>query len=250
MATAKAQRALARDLLDFCRVGSKDPPGYKGWTAHLTAIRRRSARLTKLALRSLEIRGPGTELTFRLSPDGVWRGGGEENHWGRTIAPNVPTEESFTSPEAAATEGTFRCSRPRHFGGRMLEGLAGEFRGGRLVRLEAKRAADRDWFADYLAAIPNADRCGEVALVDSTSRIGATGRVYYNALLDENAAAHIAFGAGFPKTRRNPAARGSQGVNQSKAHVDVMIGTDDLEATGVTERGRRVALVRDGLWQV
>ena len=132
----------------------------------------------------------------------------------------------------------------------MIDGLAGEFRGGRLVRLEAASERDRDWLARYLAAIPNADRLGEVALVDSTSRIGRSGRTYYNALLDENAAAHMAFGFGFPTTRSVPVGRARHGVNRAAVHIDVMIGTDELEAVGVTARGRRVPLVRDGLWQV
>ncbi len=131
----------------------------------------------------------------------------------------------------------------------MIEGLAGEFRGGRLVRLEARREADRDWLARYLASIPNADRLGEIALVDRSSRIGRSGRIYYNGLLDENAAAHMAFGSGFAKTRSVPVDRRRHGVNRSKTHIDVMIGTDDLEATGVTRSGRRVRLVRDGEWQ-
>jgi leucyl aminopeptidase (aminopeptidase T) len=29
-----------------------------------------------------------------------------------------------------------------------------------------------------------------------------------------------------------------------------MIGTDDLEATGIAARGRRIPLIRDGSWQV
>jgi leucyl aminopeptidase (aminopeptidase T) len=37
---------------------------------------------------------------------------------------------------------------------------------------------------------------------------------------------------------------------QSRTHIDVMIGTDDLEADGVTATGRRVTLLRDGLWQI
>jgi len=119
-----------------------------------------------------------------------------------------------------------------------------------LVRLEAKRAADRDWLAEYLAAIPNADRLGEIALVDASSRIGRRGRIYYNGLLDENAAAHMAFGSGFAKTRTVPIARNRHGVNRSKTHIDVMIGTDDLDAVGITQRGREVALVADGAWQI
>ena len=244
----RATRLLAKDLLSFCRVGPDDPPGGKGWTTHLATLRRRAARLTKLDLAEVLLRDRGTDLRVKIAPYSVWRGGGERNSWGRQVAPNTPTEECFISPDAAATEGTFRCSRPRSFRGRVIDGLSGEFRGGRLVRLEAKRKADRDWLARFLAAIPNADRLGEIALVDSSSRIGKTGRIYFNTLLDENAAAHMAFGTGFAKTRSVPLGRSRYGVNRSGTHLDVMIGTDDLEVVGVNHSGRRVPLINEGKW--
>ena len=249
MDVEKAKRRLAQDILWFCRLGPKDAPGHKSWTEHLAALRRRATRLTKLDLKEVQVQDNGTDLRFKIAPFSMWRGGGERDHWGRPIAMNVPTEECFISPDAAATEGTFRCSRPRSFGGRVIEDLSGEFRGGRLVRLKAKRDADRDWLARYLGAIPNADRLGEIALVDSSSRIGQTGLIYYNGLLDENAAAHMAFGSGFAKTRTVPIDQKRHGVNRSKTHIDVMIGTDALNASGVTQSGRRVALVSDGTWQ-
>jgi aminopeptidase len=245
----RAKRKLAQELLWFCRLGPDDPAGHKGWTQHLAALRRRATKLTKLDLKEVHVRDDGTDLRVKIAPYSMWRGGGEQDHWGRQIAMNVPTEECFISPDAAATEGTFKCSRPRSFGGRMIEGLAGEFRGGRLVRLKAKRASDRDWIARYFAVTPNADRLGEIALVDATSRIGQTGRIYYNGLLDENAAAHMAFGSGFAKTRTVPLGQKRYGVNRSKTHIDVMIGTDALNADGITQAGKRVPLVADGIWQ-
>jgi aminopeptidase len=244
----RAKRKLARDILWFCRLGPEDPPGHRGWTEHLAALRRRAARLTKLDLKEVHVQDEGTDLRLKIAPYSMWRGGGERDHWGRQIAMNVPTEECFISPDAAATEGTFRCSRPRSFGGRVIENLSGEFRGGRLVRLKAKREADRDWLARYLGAIPNADRLGEIALVDASSRIGQTGLIYYNGLLDENAAAHMAFGSGFAKTRTVPLGQKRYGVNRAKTHIDVMIGTDALDAHGLTQTGRRVALVSGGAW--
>jgi aminopeptidase len=246
-----AQRRLARDLLDFCRVGPSDPPGVTGLRQHLTALRQRAQRLTRLKLQTVELRGPGTELSVALHPDTRWLGGGTTSFYGKRTAPNLPTEECFTSPVASATEGMFRCSQPLMFQGTLIEGLSGEFRGGRLVRLDAKRKPQRDFFADFLFAIKDADRLGEIALVDSTSRIGRAGRIYYNTLLDENAAAHMAFGTGFAHTRSNhETSRAARGVNRSDAHVDVMIGTDDFEATGVAAKGRRVPLIADGTWQV
>jgi aminopeptidase len=244
-----AQRKLARDLLEFCRVGPNDPPGVAGLRDHLNGLRRRAQRLTRLKLERVELRGPGTELSVRLHPEGLWTGGGGTNFYGKRIAPNLPTEECFTTPIASATEGTFRCSQPLMFQGQLIDGISGEFRGGRLVRLDAKKG--RDFFADFLDAVKNADRLGEVALVDSTSRIGKAGRIYYNTLLDENAAAHIAFGSGFAHTRvDHEKTRAARGVNSSDAHVDVMIGTPDFEATGFGARGRRVPLIADGLWQL
>ncbi len=249
LAPQKAMRKLAQDLLWFCRIGPGDPPGHTGWTQHLAALRRRAARLTKLDLKEVHVVDDGTDLRLKIAPFSMWRGGGEKDRWGRQIAMNAPTEECFISPDAAATEGTFRCSRPRSIGGRIVEGLAGEFRGGRLVRLKAKRESDRDFVARFLAEIPNADRLGEIALVDASSRIGQTGRTYFNALLDENAAAHMAFGSGFAKTRTVPIGRRRYGVNRAGTHIDVMIGTDALNASGVTQSGRRVQLVADGAWQ-
>jgi aminopeptidase len=115
------------------------------------------------------------------------------------------------------------------------------------VRLDADSNEDRDFVADYIDTDSGGRRLGEVALVDASSRIGQTGRIYYNTLLDENAAAHIAFGSGFGGTRTETPARG---VNRSTTHLDVMIGSPDLEATGIDARGRRIPLIREGSWQI
>jgi aminopeptidase len=247
----EGQRRLAQDLLWFCRLGPDDPPGFEGWTRHVEAVARRAETLTALGLERLEVRGPGTDLALRLSPGTRWLGGQEANAHGVVVAPNFPTEESFTTPEAAGTEGTFACTRPLSFRGRTIEGIAGEFRRGKLVRLEAAREDDRDFLAAFLYGDRGADRLGEVALVDATSRIGQAERTYSNTLLDENAVAHIAFGAGFGQTRLpDPSARGRRGVNHANLHLDVMIGSDELEATGIAAAGRRVPLIRDGLWQI
>jgi aminopeptidase len=242
----KAQKRLARDLLEFCRLGTGDPPGIAGWTAHAKTLERRAQRLTRMKIQRLRLRGPGTELEVALSPGTIWRGGRERGPYGHLTSPNIPTEEVFTTPQAGAAEGEFRCSMPLSFHGRVIEGIAGEFRSGRLVRLEAKRAADRDFLAAFLDSEPNARRLGEVALVDSTSRIGRKRRIFSNTLLDENAAAHFAFGAGFGNTRE-PGQRRS--VNRASLHLDVMIGTDDFEATATLARGRQRPLIAGGLWQ-
>ena len=248
LSATAGKRKLAQDLLWFCRLTDEDGPGSSGWMEHCRAVARRSQKLTRLALARVELRGPGTELETRLVPGTRWLGSLEKTEWGTTIATNIPSEETFTSPDANGTEGTFACTFPLSFQGRVIEGLRGEFRNGRLVRLDAKRDADRDFVASYIDSDPkNGRRLGELALVDATSRIGQTGRIYYDTLLDENAAAHIAFGSGFGATRTEKPARG---LNKSAVHLDVMIGSPDFEVTGVTPKGRRVPVIRDGLWQI
>jgi len=243
----KAKRRLAADLLDFCRLADGDGKGATGWLKHLRTLGRRSAKLSKLGLARLELRGPGTELDVGFVSGTRWIGGTEALEDGTEFAPNMPTEEVYTSPDARRTSGTFRCTFPLSFRGRLIEGLRGEFAGGRLVRLEADSDADRDFVAAYIDTDKNGRRLGEVALVDSSSRIGQAGRVYYNTLLDENAATHIAFGSGFGGTRVEKPARG---VNRSAMHLDVMIGSPDLQVTGINASGRRIPLITDGAWQI
>jgi aminopeptidase len=245
----EGKRRLAADFLWFCRLTDEDGRGSTAWLAHVRALARRAARLTRLELAAVELRGPGTELSLRLAPGTRWLGGQEQTPWGVKMAPNMPTEETFTSPHAATTEGTFTCTFPLTFQGRLIEGLRGEFRGGKLVRLDADDAGDRDFVAAYIDSDPsgNGRRLGELALVDSTSRIGRSGRTYFHTLLDENAAAHIAFGSGFGGSRTTKPARG---LNRSPVHLDVMIGSPELEVVGVTQKGRRVPVISGGLWQI
>jgi aminopeptidase len=243
----EAKRRLANDLLRFCRLAEGDGKGASGWRQHLRTLTRRSERLSKLGLARLELRGPGTELDIGFSDGTRWLGGFETLADGRKLASNMPTEEVFTSPDPRRTSGTFRCTFPLSFRGRLIHGIRGEFSKGRLVRLEADSDDDRDFLAGFIDTDRMGRRLGEVALVDASSRIGQAGRIYYNTLLDENAAAHIAFGSGFGGTRSETPARG---VNRSTIHLDVMIGGPELEATGFDARGRRIPLIREGAWQI
>ncbi len=201
-----------------------------------------AARADRARLRELTLRGPGTDLRLGLPEGARWIGGTLQGRHGR-FSPNVPTEEVFTSPSPRATEGTFACSRPLDLEGRTLDGIRGEFRRGRLVRIEAARDEDSAFLQAYMARDRGAGRLGEVALVDGMSRVGAANRGYGTTLLDENAASHMAFGSGFDFAR-DP---GAERPNSSRIHVDVMIGRPELEVHGRDARGRRVAVLVDGV---
>ena len=39
-----------------------------------------------------------------------------------------------------------------------------------------------------------------------------------------------------------------KGLNDSMIHVDFMIGSKDMQITGITEKGERIAIFKDGNW--
>ena len=239
LAAEAAVAKLGDDLLSFARLGADDPAD--GWRKHAEQLAERAARLTALDLRELRLTAPGTDLRLALPAGTSWRGGINDVR-GHRITPNIPTEEVFTSPDQSATSGPFRCTRPLAMAGRVIEGIAGEFKRGRLVHVEAADEDGREFLAAYLARDSGASRLGELALVDSSSRVGAAGRPYFTTLLDENAAAHIAFGLGFGDCR----APGAPPVNRSVVHLDVMIGSPDMDVEAVDATGKTVTIIADG----
>jgi aminopeptidase len=243
----EALRALAGDLLRFCRIGPDDGEGDEALGSHLAMLGERIRVANDLALRELHFRGPGTDLRVGLTKDAVWRGGEAVNGYGRSNLPNLPTDEIFTAPAASATEGSVRCTLPLSYQGRLFEDLRAEFAGGRLTRLEAAGEEQREALLGLLDVDEGGRRLGEVALVDAESRVGQAGRLYWNTLYDENQACHVAFGLGFGMCRRDGAA--SEDLNGSHVHVDVMIGSPEVDVTGVASRGERVPLIVDGVWR-
>ena len=127
--------------------------------------------------------------------------------------------------------------------GTVVRNLRVRFEGGRAVQIDADTAAET--LRTICARDEGAARLGEIALVDREGRIGQLETVFYDTLLDENAASHIAFGQGFPFLLS--ADGDGEQVNASEIHIDFMIGSNDLAVTGITAGGERVPVLRDGV---
>jgi aminopeptidase len=160
--------------------------------------------------------------------------------------PNLPTEEVFTSPDPARVDGHVRSTKPLVLiDGTVVRDLEVTFEGGRVKELTASTA--QETMRTIVARDDGAARLGEVALVDGEGRIGALGTVFYDTLLDENAASHIALGRGFPFLAPDEATGAS--INVSDIHLDFMIGSPELEVFGVTAEGDKVPVLISGAWQ-
>jgi aminopeptidase len=181
-----------------------------------------------------------------LFPDGKWETAGGETVDGIRHMANLPSEEVFTSPDPARTEGVVASTRPLAlFDGPIVSGLVVRFEQGRAVEITADEGGEI--LRGRAALDDGAARLGEVALVDRESRIGRLGTTFLETLLDENAVSHIALGDGDPSIVRD---EDRPGVNQSVTHIDFMIGGDDVDVTGVTRDGSRVPVLRGGSWQL
>jgi aminopeptidase len=241
---ADALAQLWQDIARVCRLSDGDPVA--AWETRLARLLGVTAKLDALRLDSLRYSGPGTELTVGLLPSSRWQAAKLETAEGIVHTPNIPTEEVFTTPDPERVEGFVTATKPLFTSGRLITGLRVRFEGGRAV------AIDADGGAGALRALserdPGGARLGEVALVDRESRIGQLDTVFYDTLLDENAASHIALGQGLGFAVADPDEL--ERINSSEIHIDFMIGRPELAVTGITADGSEVPLLRDGAWQI
>ena len=232
------------ELVAFC-LEPDEPDPVEAWRRHLERLAERSERLNELRPDALRYRGPGTDLTVGLLPNVQWMSGASDTSAGISYVANMPTEEVFTSPDARRTEGTIRMTLPLPLAGQIIRGLELTFEGGKAVRVEAEAGADL--VRGHFESIENANRLGEVALVTKESRVGQSGTVFYDALYDENATCHIAYGAGLPFLVDGEP---GEGFNVANTHVDFMVGGPELEVDAVLADGTAVPLIRNEEWQL
>ena len=243
---AAALERLWRDVVHICRLDEPDPAA--AWNDRVDEIWQTALRLDALDLDALHFEGPGTDLTIGLFASSRFAKEGGAAHTRTRVRhmPNLPTEEIFTTPDPERTERVVAATKPLDVAGSVVTGLRVRFDAGRAVEVDADENADA--LRARLTTDDGASRLGEVALVDRESRIGRLGRTFFNTLLDENAASHIALGDGYEAPIADPG--DVPRINTSTVHIDFMIGGDDVTVTGRTKDGRDVVVLRGGAWQI
>ena len=237
-------------IFDVCRVSTGDPVG--AWQKHVAVTKARRDRMNALELDRIHMTSSnGTDLTVGLADDATWEGASSKTEDGIEFIANVPTEEVFCAPHRERTNGIVYGTKPYAYNGQLIEGWHVTFKDGVVVEHGAEKNADL--LAELLSTDENSDRIGEIALVPASSPINRSGVLFYNTLFDENAACHIAFGAGYPTNIRGGSAMTrddlmKKGLNNSAIHEDVMIGAADTHVTGITKRREEVTIFENGEW--
>lgn len=235
-------------ILKTVRVDGGDP--VKAWEKHQATLEKYKNFMNKHRFRYLKYNNSlGTDLTVELPQAHIWSSGADYTPEGRPFIANIPTEEVFTMPKKDGVNGKVVSSKPFHYNGSLIEDFALTFKDGKVTVYTARQG--QEILRKLLETDEGASYLGEVALVPHDSPISNLNVLFYNTLFDENASCHLALGKAYPTCikdgeKMDKAQLAEAGVNDSLVHEDFMIGTADLEVTGITEDGREVPVFRKG----
>ena len=239
-----AYERLWESVAHICRLDEDEPS--QAWLDRTAALKDNARRLSERDFDSVRLHGPGTDLTIGLLPSSTWEAGDFQTVDGKRHLPNIPTEETFTTPDPERVDGYVSATMPLELAGSIVSGIRVEFDGGRAV------AIDADTNGDALRSAASSDdgaaRLGEIALVDREGRIGPLETVFLDTLIDENAATHIALGNGYHNAVGDDSDKAR--INKSRVHIDFMIGSSELAVDGITRTGEAVPVLREGAFQI
>ena len=247
--TSVAMEKLWEAILFTSRV-SGDP--IKNWEEHNTNLRKRCEYLNSLGIESLHYTADnGTDLTVGMIPEAIFCGGAETSRQGIVFNPYIPSDECFISPMKGKADGIVYSTKPLSYQGQLIENFSIRFENGKAV--EAKAEKGEELLNTMIGMDEGAAYLGECALVPQRSPICESGILFYNTLFDENAACHLALGAGFPDTitdHHNKTLEECRalGINDSMIHEDFMIGCDTMNIDATTRDGKVVPIFRNGNW--
>lgn len=245
-----ALRQMWSDMMELCLI-CEDCDPVEAWFSTYEGICARAERLTALPLHQVHLTTElGTDITIGLHQRCIWEGGLSRGDYERgAFQPNIPSYEICTTTDRAVAEGTVVASYPVNYNGSVISDIRLTFREGRVCDYAATEG--KDTLRRIIEHDEGSSRLGEIAFLECDLPIARLGRLFYNTLLDENAACHLALGMGFPGNidgidPRDMAAARACGVNFSDCHVDFMFGTPDTSADGICADGRVIPIMRKG----
>jgi aminopeptidase len=243
------EHLLWEALFMVCRLGHSNPVA--AWQQHIADLRARCKYLNQRQYQALHLSAPGTDLTIGLAERHRWMGGSIQSESGIEFVPNLPTEEVFTLPHRQQINGHVTATKPLSYSGSVIDDFSLTFTDGRVTNIRAGRGEET--LRKMIEIDEGMTSLGEVALVPHSSPVSQSGMLFFNTLLDENAACHIALGSGLNFCLENgenltEEEYASRGGNTSLGHTDFMIGSAEMNIDGLLFDGQREPVMRQGEW--
>ncbi|NMO95879.1 aminopeptidase [Paenibacillus lemnae] len=231
------------------RADQEDP--IAAWEEHIQTLQHKSDELNQKKYHKLHFIAEGTDLVIELPKGHIWAQAGSLNEKGDRFVANIPTEEVFTAPLKSGVNGTVRSTKPLSYGGNLINNFSLTFKDGRITDYTAEEG--QDTLQRLIEMDEGSHYLGEVALVPFDSPISKSGILYYTTLFDENASCHLAIGSAYAfnlEGGKTMSAEGlaAGGLNTSITHVDFMMGSKDLNITGITNDGKEEPIFIKGNW--
>lgn len=237
-------------ILSAARAAGQDPES--DWELHGATFEKNLRCLNEHHFDRLHYTADnGTDLVVGMTDRHIWAGARGETPDGHPFFPNIPTEEVFTSPDRERVDGVVHSALPLVHHGNKIERFWLRFENGRVVDFDAE--VGKETLKSILDTDEGARYLGEAALISKNTPIRESGILFYDTLYDENASCHLALGIGFAECyeggyEMTPEELKEHGVNLSSTHVDFMIGTDDMDITGICADGTEVPVFVNGQW--
>lgn len=245
----KAEEKLWELIFKVCYITDDNPQ--QTWNNKIKKLESRAEKLNQYQFKKLHYQSSnGTDFFIGLPKNHIWSFGYEKLQNGKKVLVNFPTEEIFTSPDCKTAEGVVLSSKPLLYQDNIINEFKISFKKGCVTKVEAKEGEET--LKNLIGICKNANRLGEVALVPYDSPISNTNQIFLETLLDENASCHLALGDSFPEciedgiNKTKSALQKEYKLNKCDSHVDFMIGTKDLNITGITEDKKEVSIFING----
>lgn len=233
------------------RLDKEDP--VLAWKEHNDNLKKYEKWLDEQNFEKLHYEAPGTDLMVYLAKDHKWVGGTSTTPQGVDYMANMPTEEIFTAPHMDKVDGTLRATKPLSFNGKLIEDMNFEFKDGKVCKFTASK--NGEILEEMMKIDDGGMRLGEAAIVSNSSPIAKAEVIFNNGLYDENAACHFALGKSYAETIKNGEKLSEEelkerGANESKIHVDFMIGSGELNITGYKANGEKIKFFVNGEFSI
>lgn len=241
-------KKLWNAIFDICLI--KDDKPEKQWNQKIKSLRKISDKLNSYHFKTLKYKNSlGTDFSVDLPKNHLWVSGESVLKNKKRYIANFPTEEVFTSPDCTTANGKVYSSKPLSYQDNIIEDFWIEFKNGEAINCSAKKGEET--LRQIINSCKNANRLGEVALVEYNSPISESNIVFFETLFDENASCHLALGSSFSECLENGTKMAKKELSKNKLndcqnHVDFMIGTKDLSIIGITADNQEIPIFENG----
>lgn len=193
------------------------------WKEVNSEVQHQAKCLNEMGITEVHITGPDIDLFVGMHPKAAWKA---------SDGANIPSFETWISPDWRKTRGSIKCDTPWYCDGNKISGVYLEFKDGMVVNAKAD---ENDEFLQQFLKIENANKIGEFSITDKN--LSNITKPMAETLYDENRGGdfgnmHIALGNAYPdcykedKTCLTDEILDEMGFNKSPTHKDIVLITD------------------------